>query len=147
MIVDLIFSKLGANLHQKGFTLIELIITIAIIGILASIAIPQFTSYKIKSSNANASSDLKNIMLTEELYYTKNQTYIGLTAIAGYQASLPNLTGIHLSTNVCAKVINATSSNYTVQTEHLNGDKSFSNSQSSTLSTTNKAIGVYSIGC
>ncbi len=135
------------NKTELGFTLIELLIVIAIIGILAAIAIPQFTSYRTNSFNSSATADLNNIMSAEELYYASNQSYVNLTAIAGYQTSLPSLPGIRLSTNVCAKVSNASSTNFTVQTENLNGDETYSNSQSSSLTTNTKNTGSYSIGC
>lgn len=54
---------------QKGFTLIELMIVIAIIGVLAAIAIPQFMRYRQKGYNTKARSELKG-------YYTACQAYV-----------------------------------------------------------------------
>ena len=60
---------------QKGFTLIELLIVVAIIGILAAIAIPQFSAYRKKGYNAAATSDLRNFRTTLESYQADFQTY------------------------------------------------------------------------
>jgi len=60
---------------QKGFTLIELLIVVAIIGILAAIAIPQFSAYRQKAYNSAAQSDLKNFKTAMEAYYADNQGY------------------------------------------------------------------------
>ena len=61
--------------NKKGFTLIELLIVVAIIGILAAIAIPQFSAYRAKAYNSAAQSDLKNLKTALESFFADNQKY------------------------------------------------------------------------
>ena len=68
-------SKFRFNKNQKGFTLIELLIVVAIIGILAAIAIPQFSEYRKKAFNSAAQSDLKNAKTKVEAYYAEDYAY------------------------------------------------------------------------
>jgi len=68
---------------QKGFTLIELMIVVAIIGVLAAIAIPAYQDYVNKSEAASGLATLKALITPAELFYQEN----GVTSAA----SLTNL--------------------------------------------------------
>jgi len=69
------FKRLHEN---KGFTLIELMIVVAIIGILAAIAIPNFLKYQAKSKQSEAKTNLKGIFTAEMSYFGENN-YFGTT--------------------------------------------------------------------
>lgn len=68
----MILTKLNQNRNQKGFTLIELLIVIAIIGILAAIALPQFSQYKTRAYNSDSKANLHNVYLACKAYFTDN---------------------------------------------------------------------------
>lgn len=67
--------------NKKGFTLIELMIVVAIIGILAAIAIPNFMNYQCKAKQSEAKSNLGNIRSMEEAYYAEYDTYAGVATV------------------------------------------------------------------
>ena len=75
----------------KGFTLIELLVVVAIIGVLASIAIPQFADYKKRAFNARAQSDLRNLITAQEAYFSDNEIYAecGLLGSIDCEDALP----------------------------------------------------------
>ena len=146
--------------NRQGFTLIELLIVVAIIGILAAIAIPQFSKYRMQGFNASANSDMKNIRTSEESLYAEWQRY-GRTAAAalpgggGYGAgalvtgpglaATPNIIttfdsigtarGIQIpvGSNVSAvATTDATGASYSLATKHLQGDTMYAGDSDST---------------
>ena len=68
---------------QKGFTLIELMIVVAIIGILAAIAIPNFLQYQMKSRQSEAKTNLQAIKTSEIAFQAERGCYIGIAAEVG----------------------------------------------------------------
>jgi type IV pilus assembly protein PilA len=63
--------------NRKGFTLVELMIVVAIIGILAAIAIPNFLNFRLKAKTSEAKSNLGAIRSTEVAYYAEWSTWVG----------------------------------------------------------------------
>ncbi|QGU32844.1 type IV pilin protein [Thermochromatium tepidum] len=72
-------------MKSKGFTLIELMIAVAIVGILAAIAYPSYQAHVIKSRRATAQGCLLELAQFMERYYTTNMSYAGATLPAGTQ--------------------------------------------------------------
>lgn len=62
---------------SKGFTLIELMITVAIVGILAAIAYPSYQQHVLKTRRTAAQGCLQELAQWMERYYTSNMTYAG----------------------------------------------------------------------
>jgi len=110
--------KVRSN-SDKGFTLIELLVVVAIIGILAAIAIPQFSAYRQRGFDARANSDLRNAATAEEAYYATNQAYVSLAATTG-PASPASLPGLNISKGVTLQLTNNTTY-FTGTSKHADG--------------------------
>ncbi len=79
--MNILLNKSGhcrrSHATQQGLSLVELMITVAIIGFLASIALPSYSDYVRKGRAAEATSTLANLKVRMEQYYQDNRTYVG----------------------------------------------------------------------
>jgi type IV pilus assembly protein PilE len=65
---------------MRGFTLIELMITVAVIGILAAIALPSYQDYVLRGHLVTLTNDLQAARVKMEQYYQDNRTYLAVTS-------------------------------------------------------------------
>jgi type IV pilus assembly protein PilE len=85
---------------SSGFTLIELMITVAIIGILSALAYPSYISYIEKGRRAECRSGLLKTMQQQERYFTQRNTYLEFTS-GSTTATVSSFSGEKLATSAC----------------------------------------------
>jgi len=67
---------MNRNTRTRGFTLIELMVTVAILALLVGIAVPVYQNYVSTSRNVEAFNNMSSIRLAEEEYYLENNSYV-----------------------------------------------------------------------
>ncbi len=108
---------------QQGFTLIELLIVVAIIGILAAIAIPQFTAYQKRGYASAVRSDIRNYHTAVKAWFADDPSRDTTSALGGNL--LPTLSAVHSTRGVHVYLSDGDEDNYSLVGEHdkltLNG--------------------------
>ncbi len=84
---------MGIKVNKNGFTLIEVLIVVAIIGIIAAIGYPSYTNYLHKAGRSEASALLLEVMERQEQYYRNNISYTTDLTALNYPATLETESG------------------------------------------------------
>jgi len=93
-------NKHACARKRGGFTLIELMITVAVIAILAAIALPSYTQYIIRSKRSAAQAQMMDIANRQQQFLIANRSYADKAALTASGYALPSEVGSNYSYNV-----------------------------------------------
>lgn len=111
-----------AEPRAQGFTLIELMITVAVIAILAAIAVPSYYQYILRSNRSAAESVMQEIASAQERYVVDSRQFAGALTTLGY--NVPNTVSPSYSVSLvatAASVSGGTPPSYTITAKPING--------------------------
>ena len=108
--------------RHSGFTLIELMVAVAIVAILAAVALPSYTGYVTRSKIAEAAANLLAMRTKMEQFYQDNRTYVGACA-PGTVAALPGSPpGVLKHFVLTCPAADLTANTYTIRADGQGGD-------------------------
>ncbi|MCB0318912.1 MAG: prepilin-type N-terminal cleavage/methylation domain-containing protein [Bdellovibrionales bacterium] len=93
--------------QNQAFTLIELLIVVALIGVIVGIAIVQLAGYTAGSYDARAKSDLRNAANAEEAYFVQSSEYVACANVAQCETRLPQFSASS-GTNMAISLLGTT---------------------------------------
>jgi type IV pilus assembly protein PilA len=97
------------QLAKRGFTLIELMIVVAIIGILAAIAIPNFIRFQARSKQGEAKANLKAMFTAERSFFQEKDRYSPFQNEVGFSPERANRYAYRLVAGACASAVESRS--------------------------------------
>lgn len=110
-----LLQDLTSQENEEGFTLVEILVVILVIGILAAIAIPVFLNQRQVANDAAVESDAHNAVLAVESYFTANPNG-GMPDLAYMRANAPKSANVVIA-------LHGTRNDYCIEAKHMNGKK------------------------